>query len=197
MALGRDIPVGVTRAIRCEGVELVGWRSESGTVQVWEDRCPHRGMRLSYGFVRGERLACLYHGWEYATSGSCQRIPAHSDLSVPPSIRVNGLVTREQGGLVFVAGAEETPPPSIPAVLPLASLHLTADAQTLRAIAPGATEGPLLLTRHYGTPLYLGWHAPGPDELMVHALIAPDTSPAAALVSLRALRAAAELRPAA
>lgn len=27
-----------------------------------EDRCPHRGMKMSFA-VRGDHIACLYHGW--------------------------------------------------------------------------------------------------------------------------------------
>ena len=57
-------------------------RSSSGATRpalphVWEDRCPHRGMRLSMGFVRSDRIACLYHGWQYGTDGHCLYIPAH------------------------------------------------------------------------------------------------------------------------
>ena len=34
------------------------------------DRCPHRGERLSGGQVRGEGLACPYHGWTWAPDGT-------------------------------------------------------------------------------------------------------------------------------
>ena len=56
IALSRDVPMGTTRAVILDGQELVVWRGEGRTVQVWEDRCPHRGMRLSFGFVRGDAL---------------------------------------------------------------------------------------------------------------------------------------------
>ncbi|GIS36806.1 MAG: hypothetical protein Ct9H90mP8_2260 [Pseudomonadota bacterium] len=29
-----------------------------------DNRCPHRGTRLSLGFFSGKQLACLYHGWQ-------------------------------------------------------------------------------------------------------------------------------------
>ncbi|MGB1508948.1 MAG: Rieske (2Fe-2S) protein, partial [Paracoccaceae bacterium] len=35
------------------GKDVVVWRSTSGKLSAWENRCPHRGMRLSHGFVRG------------------------------------------------------------------------------------------------------------------------------------------------
>jgi phenylpropionate dioxygenase-like ring-hydroxylating dioxygenase large terminal subunit len=100
IALSRDIPNGSTRAVILDGRELVIWRAESGAARVWEDRCPHRGMRLSFGFVRGETLNCLYHGWQYGASGSCRKIPAHPDLTVPPTIRANAYASTETGGFI-------------------------------------------------------------------------------------------------
>ena len=40
-------------------------------------------MRLSHGFVRSEKLACIFHGWQYDGAGSCVGIPAHPDLAPP------------------------------------------------------------------------------------------------------------------
>ncbi|MGO7418409.1 Rieske 2Fe-2S domain-containing protein, partial [Rhizobium ruizarguesonis] len=37
------------------------WSSASGRISASADRCPHRGMSLSHGFVRGETLSCIYH----------------------------------------------------------------------------------------------------------------------------------------
>ena len=62
VGLSKDLPNGrVMRAIVGEQ-DLVVWRSKSGVLSAWDNRCPHRGMRLSHGFVRGEALACVYHG---------------------------------------------------------------------------------------------------------------------------------------
>jgi Rieske [2Fe-2S] domain len=35
---------------------VVVWRGQDGKVHAWEDWCPHRGMRLSFGFARGKSL---------------------------------------------------------------------------------------------------------------------------------------------
>ena len=56
----RNAPVGIIRL----GESIVLWRDGAGKVHALEDRCPHRGMRLSFGFVRGDALNCLYHGWQ-------------------------------------------------------------------------------------------------------------------------------------
>ena len=48
------------------GRELAVWRADDGNVNVWENRCLHRGVRLSIGINEGAELKCQYHGWRYA-----------------------------------------------------------------------------------------------------------------------------------
>ncbi len=60
------------------GRELAVWRADDGNVNVWENRCLHRGVRLSIGINEGAELKCQYHGWRYANrSAGCTYIPAH------------------------------------------------------------------------------------------------------------------------
>ena len=77
------------------------WRGPTGLVQVWEDRCPHRGMRLSFGFVKGDRLSCMYHGWSFQPDGHCRRIPAHPDLEPPKTICAKTFAVTIFRGIVF------------------------------------------------------------------------------------------------
>ena len=82
---------------------LALWRSASGQVQAWEDRCPHRGVALSLGRIQGERLACAYHGWEYAAgSERCVAIPAMPDQPVPGRVCVKTFAALEHQGMVWV-----------------------------------------------------------------------------------------------
>src|SRR5579872_3677400 len=48
------------------GQELAVWRADDDTINVWENRCLHRGVRLSIGTNLGSELRCQYHGWRYA-----------------------------------------------------------------------------------------------------------------------------------
>ncbi len=84
-----------------EGRELALWRGESGSPGVWDDRCPHRGMRLSLGFVRGDTLRCLYHGWAYGENGRCVAIPAHPDLTPPKTICASVHGVAEKYGIIW------------------------------------------------------------------------------------------------
>lgn len=92
------------------GQMLALWRDESGQVQVWQDRCPHRGMRLSFGFVTGDRLTCLYHGWQYDRAGGCKLIPAHPDMTPPDTITVGAYPVALHRGMILTCLAAEAPP---------------------------------------------------------------------------------------
>ena len=89
------------------GQDLALWRGASGQVQAWEDRCPHRGVALSLGRVTGDRLACAYHGWEYAAgTGRCAAIPQLPDIPVPGKVCVRTFTAREHNGMVWVTLAD-------------------------------------------------------------------------------------------
>ena len=68
----QENPLGVTRLSE----NLAIWRDGKGKVHVIEDRCPHRGARLSLGWKLGDRLACWYHGVEVDQNGVVVRVPA-------------------------------------------------------------------------------------------------------------------------
>jgi nitrite reductase/ring-hydroxylating ferredoxin subunit len=112
VALSPDIPPAVAIPVIAPWGELVVWRSASGRLSCFPERCPHRGMRLSQGFVRGEMISCIYHGWRFDTGSQCRKIPAHPELVPPAAIRVSRYPVVEQDGLVWVAASEteEAPP---------------------------------------------------------------------------------------
>lgn len=72
------------------GEKLVVYRTESGRIAVQSSRCPHRGGNLAIGKIRGESIACPYHGWEYSgETGHCTRVPSLADQSkIPPQAAI-------------------------------------------------------------------------------------------------------------
>ena len=131
VALAETIAPGSSAGTRLSGRELVVWRDAAGQPHVWEDRCPHRGMRLSFGFVRGSLIACLYHGWQFGPDGRCSHIPAHPDLRVPATIRATIYPAAEHLGIIWVhdgPGHAAGPPGVAAAIVPVRSLALRAPA---------------------------------------------------------------------
>jgi nitrite reductase/ring-hydroxylating ferredoxin subunit len=125
IALSEGLEAGTSAGTRLFDREIVVWRDSAGVAHAWEDRCPHRGMRLSFGFVRGDRIACLYHGWQYDGDGQCRYIPAHPDLQVPSTIRTTAYPCRERLGMVWIYSdlAREAPPDPPPERAPITAVR--------------------------------------------------------------------------
>ena len=132
------------------GQELAVWRADDGLVNAWENRCPHRGIRLSVGTNLGDRLKCRYHGWSYESgSGQCVDRPAHPGQKPPSLVRARRFPCAEVAGYVWVrlagegdGGAGLAPGPTQPG-LTLRSVHVRARASTvLDALARHAGETP-------------------------------------------------------
>ena len=144
-ASDRWIGIGLDRQIRpassnpamIDGSPVAVWRAEKGPVNVWEDRCPHRGMRLSFGFVRGDRLRCIYHGWGYESGGQCALIPAHPDLTPPKTIRAAVYPSITRYGIVWT-NLSQTPTASLPEIgeeedwQPVRTLYVRGSADAVR-----------------------------------------------------------------
>jgi len=122
--------------------ELAVWRDDAGGINAWENRCPHRGVRLSIGTNTGSELQCRYHGWRFASgSGRCSFIPAHPTQKPASTLRPQVYPVLEHGGHVWVAlqpvgadAAEPPPPPPQPADgLSLRSLYVRAPAARIAA----------------------------------------------------------------
>lgn len=134
VAAGADlVPRHVVRS-RLLGRRLAIWRADDGFINIWEDRCIHRGMRLSAGINDGAELVCQYHGWRYSNrNGNCTYIPAHPGEAPAAALRVATFACAEKYGLVWSGGSPDAEPPTVPAlegseVLVLRSLPVNAPA---------------------------------------------------------------------
>ncbi|MBK7532306.1 Rieske (2Fe-2S) protein [Piscinibacter sp.] len=120
-----------------KGEELALWRSKDGGVQAWENRCPHRGLRLTMGRVLNGNLSCAYHGWEYAPDGRCAAIPANPSLPLPKNVRVRAFAVEERSGMVWVStdaveASGSTPRPTGSEAYFCRSLGVRLDASVLK-----------------------------------------------------------------
>jgi nitrite reductase/ring-hydroxylating ferredoxin subunit len=86
------------------GHEIALWRSDAGAINAWENRCPHRGVRLSIGFNTGNEVRCQYHAWRFASgSGQCTFIPAHPTQKPASGIRAGVYAVIESHHFVWVS----------------------------------------------------------------------------------------------
>jgi phenylpropionate dioxygenase-like ring-hydroxylating dioxygenase large terminal subunit len=104
VSLSRDLAVGEVKPLHYLGKELVLFRTESGEAKLLDAYCPHLGAHIGHGGkVKGEHVACPFHGWEFNGEGVCKHIPYAKNM--PP--RADGKQTlhaypvQEQNSVVW------------------------------------------------------------------------------------------------
>ncbi|KQN69749.1 MULTISPECIES: Rieske 2Fe-2S domain-containing protein [unclassified Devosia] len=110
IASSEDLPFRHVYHGQLLGRELAVWRADDGNVNAWENRCLHRGVRLSIGINEGQELKCQYHGWRYANrSAGCTYIPAHPADAPARRIENRKYPVREAFGLIWSAANDDQP----------------------------------------------------------------------------------------
>lgn len=109
VARSEDLPVGKAKPIKVMNVDYTLYRGQSGTAHVVDHRCAHRGTQLSVGFVEGEDIRCLYHGWKFRADGQCVERPGELGKS-GAGIRIGACPTREFLGLIYAYFGDGEPP---------------------------------------------------------------------------------------
>lgn len=88
------------------GKKVAVFRGTDGAVGALLDRCPHRGVELSLGRVRGTAIQCAYHGWKVDACGSVVSPPGLGRLD--DGLRVECFELRERFGVIWAfTGARE------------------------------------------------------------------------------------------
>jgi nitrite reductase/ring-hydroxylating ferredoxin subunit len=137
VAASEDLKRARNMPVLLHGERLVVWRSERGGIGAWSDRCPHRGMRLSFGAVQNDSLICAYHGWTFGSDGYCQRIPAHPGNVPSRAARARIYPAIEADGYIWVCLGEPATdrPEPIETLRPVRSMHLAVDTELAIAAA--------------------------------------------------------------
>ncbi|RZT36766.1 aromatic ring-hydroxylating dioxygenase subunit alpha [Cupriavidus agavae] len=98
-------PIGITRLSQ----NIVVWRDSAGKVNALEDRCPHRGARLSMGWNLGDRVACWYHGVEVGCDGQVKSVPAVDNCPLEGRTCVRSYPVQELAGAIFLWFGDRAP----------------------------------------------------------------------------------------
>ena len=174
------------------GQEVAIWRDDQGQVNAWENRCPHRGVRLSIGINDGKELRCRYHGWHYASgSGQCTFIPAHPSQQPANVIKAKPYGVAERYGFVWVnlgedADIAEVPALGLNAFTTLRSIYVAAPVAAVAghlAEQGFAPAGDFILENGSGTTLLIQPMDSG--QTIVHGLAAGEVDGAERLALLR------------
>ena len=149
IALQRDVQSGSIVRSKFRGIELIVWRDDSDRIHVWEDRCPHRSVRLSAGRNLGDCIQAAYHGWKFGKDGSVIDIPAEGH-SARADIRVKTFPCAIAGGVVWIGDHSELIPPQTLAPVTedtyLRPIYINAPAGIVRETLPETSEHQLWVT---------------------------------------------------
>src|SRR3546814_2136520 len=67
IALSQNYVAGKARRIKILGTHYTLYRGADGHMRLVQDRCPHRGTSLAYGWVEGDSIRCRYISEEHTS----------------------------------------------------------------------------------------------------------------------------------
>jgi phthalate 4,5-dioxygenase len=119
VALTSELPRPDSDPLRLKilGENLVAFRDSNGDVGLLAANCPHRGASLFFGRNEESGLRCVYHGWKFATDGTCIDMPnepAESDFR--GKVKAVAYPCQERGGVVWAYMGSPSSMPELPAL---------------------------------------------------------------------------------
>jgi nitrite reductase (NADH) small subunit len=88
-----ELPCPGVRTIALADLNVAVFRLADGRMFAIEDRCPHRGARLSAGVIYdSDKIACLDHGWGIRLADGVVEPPEHGCVRTFPVKVEDGLV---------------------------------------------------------------------------------------------------------
>ena len=109
IAVSADVAPGKAKKVRLLSEDLTLYRSEAGNAHLVAGRCAHRLTMLHTGWIEGEEIRCMYHGWKFDGEGKCVDRPAEKNCR-ETNIRIAAYPVKEYCGLVFAYLGEGEPP---------------------------------------------------------------------------------------
>ena len=93
---------------RIFGEDIILFRNQNGDIAALEDRCCHRNVNLSLGYLNSNTIVCGYHGWEYDKNGSCVNIPSQlPGDKIPPTAKIKSYPVKDFNKWVWVFLGDE------------------------------------------------------------------------------------------
>jgi 5,5'-dehydrodivanillate O-demethylase len=109
VATSQSVKAGTARPLRVLGEDLTLYRGASGRPYLVGGHCAHRLTLMHTGWVQGEDIRCIYHGWKYDGLGQCNEAPAEGPAAAA-RVRIAGYPLHEYCGLIFAFMGEGQAP---------------------------------------------------------------------------------------
>jgi len=95
---------------------VVMYRRSDDAVVALEDRCAHRMLPLSFGFLENDKVVCGYHGMTFDGEGKCVHVPGQDRIPTGACVRSFPLVERHNVVWIWMGERELADPSLIPEV---------------------------------------------------------------------------------
>lgn len=82
------------------GETILFYKTTDDSVVALDNRCCHRGAKLSQGRIEGDCVRCMYHGLKFDPSGACVQIPGQD--RIPPKLGVKSYPVVDKDHLVWI-----------------------------------------------------------------------------------------------
>jgi phenylpropionate dioxygenase-like ring-hydroxylating dioxygenase large terminal subunit len=90
------------------GEDIVLFRNPDDSITALEDRCCHRNVNLSLGYIKEDRIVCGYHGWQYDKNGKCVEIPSQlRGDKIPPTAKIKKYPVKDFNKWIWVFVGDE------------------------------------------------------------------------------------------
>jgi nitrite reductase/ring-hydroxylating ferredoxin subunit len=104
---------GKPKAVRLAGRDIVLFR-DGGKLYALDDRCPHRGVKLSLGrcsYPGSGTISCPYHGWTFegATGRLVAALMEGPDSPIARKVATRSYPVQEHAGLIWLWPGSMTP----------------------------------------------------------------------------------------
>lgn len=114
IARAQELKPGAVLPKRLLGEDIVVWH-DGTSIHAWQDYCPHRGAKLSLGWVNNNTLICPYHGLVFNTEGKCIKVPGTPETTAPTRLCIKTYQVKERYSLVWVClGTPQHDIPDLP-----------------------------------------------------------------------------------
>ncbi|MCK0439554.1 aromatic ring-hydroxylating dioxygenase subunit alpha [Gordonia alkaliphila] len=107
---------GKPHSLEIFGTKLVVWADTKGEVKALDAFCRHMGADLGQGKVRGDNIACPFHGWQWNGKGRCAGVPYAKRN--PKLAKTRTWPTMQRNGQVFIYNDPEGNPPPEQVIIP-------------------------------------------------------------------------------
>ncbi|CAL1362415.1 unnamed protein product [Linum trigynum] len=160
VAFSTDLKDDTMIPFDCFEQPWVVFRGKDGNPGCVQNTCAHRACPLDLGSVNEGRIQCPYHGWEYSTDGTCEKMPSTRLVNV----KLKSLPCFEQEGMIWVWPGTDPPAPNLPSLKPPPGFQIHAEIVMELPVEHGLLLDNLLDLAHapftHTSTFAKGWSVP-------------------------------------